>query len=438
MTDAAANADAFIDDASRHRRTSVLGTSQLFTSVGVASGLAVGGLLAENITGRTSLSGLPTTAMVLGAAVLAVPLARLAARSGRRIALVSGLLIATAGAATIIGAAAQASFPVLLLGALLVGGGTAVGLQSRYAATDDVEPRHRGRSLSIVVWASTVGAVLGPNLIDFGATIAGRLGIPDLAGPWVLTVAALLVAVAILGLGLRASGPLGEARVPASIRVTLAAVVSRRDGLIGLVALGTGHAVMVGIMAMSAVHLHSYGSSFTFIGLVISIHVAGMYALSPVFGMATDRWGAMRVIALGTTLLAVGALATMMAGFADERLAHAAAQQWITGGLLVIGLGWSACMIAGSTLLSAGAHLGDARVSNTDVQGTSDLIMGLAGATAGGGSGVVLALVGYSGLSIVGIGLLIPLAILLVATGATTTSPQPRRLRVPDARRQRD
>jgi len=406
----------FIDGEARRRRTAVLGSSQLFTSVGVAAGLAVGGLLAESITGRTSLSGLPTTAMVLGAAVLAVPLARLAARAGRRIALTIGLLIATTGAATIIVAAALSSFAVLLVGALLVGGGTAVGLQARYAATDSVEPHHRGRNLSIVVWASTAGAVLGPNLIEVGATVAARLGLPDLAGPWVLTVVALLVAVVILRIGLRGKGPIGEPRVPASIRVTLAAVVSRREGLIGLVALATGHAVMVGIMAMSAVHLHGHGSSLTFIGLVISIHVAGMYAMSPVFGLATDRWGAPRVISLGAGLLAVGALATMMAGFADDRMAHGVAQQWTTWGLLVIGLGWSACIIAGSTLLSAGAHLGDARVSNTDVQGTSDLVMGLAGATAGAGSGLVLALVGYSGLSIVGICLLIPLGYLLVVS----------------------
>jgi hypothetical protein len=106
----------------------------------------------------------------------------------------------------------------------------------------------------------------------------------------------------------------------------------------------------------------------------------------------------------------------MMAGFADDRMAHGVAQQWTTWGLLVIGLGWSACIIAGSTLLSAGAHLGDARVSNTDVQGTSDLVMGLAGATAGAGSGLVLAMVGYSGLSIVGICLLIPLGYLLVVS----------------------
>ncbi|WP_430868118.1 MFS transporter [Demequina aurantiaca] len=416
MTDSTPAVPVFIGGEARRRRTAVLGSSQLFTSVGVAAGLAVGGLLAEDITGRTSLSGLPTTAMVLGAAVLAVPLARLAARAGRRVALTTGLLIAATGSGTIIVAAAYSSFAVLLLGALLVGGGTAVGLQARYAATDSVEPHHRGRNLSIVVWASTAGAVLGPNLIEFGATVADRLGLPDLAGPWVLTVAALLAAVAILRLGLRGRGPIGAPRVPASIRVTLAAVVSRREGLIGLVALATGHAVMVGIMAMSAVHLHGHGSSLTFIGLVISIHVAGMYAMSPVFGWATDRWGATRVISLGAALLAVGALATMMAGFADDRMAHSAAQQWITWGLLVIGLGWSACIIAGSTLLSAGAHLGDARVSNTDVQGTSDLLMGLAGATAGAGSGLVLALVGYAGLSIVGICLLIPLGYLLIVS----------------------
>ncbi|WP_061963133.1 MFS transporter [Demequina aurantiaca] len=414
MTEVGDSPESHTDDHARRRRTSVLGTSQLFTSVGVASGLAVGSLLAEDITGRTSLSGLPTTAMVLGAAILAVPLARFASRSGRRNALITGLLIAALGSATIILAAAQNLFPLLLLGALLVGGGTATGLQARYAATDNVPTRHRGRSLSIVVWASTAGAVLGPNLIDLGATVAHALTIPDLAGPWVLTVAALLVSVVILGIGLRGSGPVGGNRQPASIRITLAAVVSRRDGLIGLVSLGTGHAVMVGIMAMSAVHLHGHGSSFTFIGLVISIHVAGMYAFSPLFGAAVDRWGAIRVIVLGVALLCVGALATMMAGFADGRMDHGAAQQWITGGLLVIGLGWSACMIAGSTLLSTGAHEADERVSNTDVQGTSDLIMGLAGATAGAGSGAVLAWVGYSGLSLVGIGLLVPLLILLM------------------------
>lgn len=423
MTAPGAAADGVIDDAARQRRTSVLGSSQLFTSVGVASGVAVGGLLAQEITGRTAVSGLPTTAMVLGAALLAVPLARLAERLGRRTALITGLLIAAAGAGAIIFAAAHSYFPVLLLGALLAGGGSAVGLQARYAATDNVSTHHRGRSLSIVVWASTLGAVLGPNLIEVGASVAGKLNLPDLAGPWVLTVAALLVAVVILAVGLRSTRPVGKARVPASIRITLAAVVSRREGLIGLVALATGHAVMVGIMAMSAVHLRGHGSSFIFIGLVISIHVAGMYALSPVFGAATDKWGARRVIVLGVTLLAGGAVATMIAGFADNRMDHGTAQHWITWGLLAVGLGWSACMIAGSTLLSSGAHDGDARVSNIDVQGTSDLVMGLAGATAGAASGAVLAAIGYSGLSIAGICLLVPLAVLLFFSRSPSVPP---------------
>ena len=404
-------------------RVAVLASAQLIAGVGVSSAIAVGGLLAEEISGTASFSGLPQTANVLGAAVMAVPLARLAGRAGRRTALASGFALAAAGAAVALLAAAVASLPLLILGCLLLGAGMAAGLQARFAATDGVSDRRRGMVLSIVVWASSLGAIVGPNLIDPGTRVGEALGIIPLGGSWVFALAALLVAAAIIVLLLRGVRP-ASAPPRRRIRVTLQSLLAHPDGRLGLVAMASGHAVMVGVMAMSSVHLHGHGSTLTFIGIVISAHVAGMYMLAPLFGWLTDRWGARAVVGLGASVLLAGCAGTATSGLMDQgHGSHRAAEVWATVGLVLIGFGWSAVTVAAATLIAVLSHHGDA--APTDIQGVADLTMGLAGASAGALSGVALAQVGYTGLSVAGALLLVPLVWALIRrpTGAAVTSP---------------
>lgn len=398
-----------LEDVQR-RAVRVLVASQVLGGVGVASGIAVGGLLAEQVSGSTSLSGLAVTAGVLGAALLALPLARAAERSGRRTALAAGYVIGLAGAVLAVVAAVVGSFALLLVGALLFGGGTASGLQARFAATDAASPTTRGRALSVVVWATTVGAVAGPNLSGVGGDLGRAVGIPSLSGPYLFSMVAFAAAAAVTLSLLRPDplhaarrvdpAPVGTVRPP--LRDIVRAVAAVPAARLGLVAVASAHAVMVGVMVMTPVHLGHHGASLQVVGLVISVHVAGMYAASPLWGWLADRAGRVPALLLGIGVL-VGALALgATASDGDHALVG------VSLGLL--GLGWSGCLVAGSTLLSESVPAG----IRTATQGLSDLTMGLAAALAGAAAGPVLAAAGYSTLTLVSGVLLVPVLLLVL------------------------
>lgn len=402
----------------------MLSTAQLLSGVGSGASLSVGSLLAVQLSGSNAWAGSVTTTMTLGAAAAALPLAGLAGRHGRRAALVTGLLAAMAGALLVIVSTVTGAFPVLLLAAALLGLGTAANLQARFAAVDLAEPEHRGRSLAVVVWAVTIGAVAGPNLIRPGALVGEALGLPALAGPFVFSTAGLALAALLLLIGLRpdplllagrlrsdpkppagsapAKGTTGHRRRH-GLRHGLRAIrTSPRAGL-ALLAVIAAHGCMAAVMSMTPLHLqlltegpladmpagHAHAAStdvLVLIGFTISLHIAGMYALSPVMGWLTDKAGRLPVILLGHGLILVSVL---VAGFGQAEPAL------VTIGLVLLGLGWSAATIAGSTLLAESVGADD-RVL---VQGVSDTMMGGAGAVGAGFSGLVMSGVGYAGLN---------------------------------------
>ncbi|TAL13592.1 MAG: MFS transporter, partial [Frankiales bacterium] len=238
-----------------------------------------------------------------------------------------------------------------------------------------------------------------------------RVGLPELAGPYLFSVVAFALAASLVLLRLRpdpleltAVPPTEDAVVPGGVRVSLAAVVTAPRALLGLVAVCVAHAVMVGVMVMTPVHLVDHGATLRVVGLVISAHVIGMYAASPVFGWLSDRAGRTPTIALGVVLLA-GSLA--VAGTSQSSHDRAGL------GLMLLGLGWSACLVAGSTMVSESVP-DDVR---TSVQGVADLLMGLSGAAAGALAGVALGLVGYGGLNAAAALLLTPVVLLALAAG---------------------
>ncbi len=284
----------------------MLVVSNVLGGVAVASGFAVAGLLAENISGSTSMAGLVATSTTLGAAILAVPLARLARSRGRRISLTTGYLIATAGALLSIVAAQIDSLLLLLLAGCLFGSGSAANLQSRYAATDAADPEYVARSLSVVVWATTIGVVVGPNLTGVGGSLGTSVGLLALAGPYLFSVVAFALALATVWFGLRR---LQQVTVRTKVErqplaTTFRQVMAIPHARLGLLAIATAHAVMVGVMSMTSVHLRHHGASLTIVGFVISGHVAGMYALSPVMGWLADRLGRIPTIGIGLAILA--------------------------------------------------------------------------------------------------------------------------------------
>ncbi|BBE21790.1 MFS transporter [Arthrobacter sp. MN05-02] len=388
----------------------VLVVAQVLGGVGAGATLSLGALLAAETSGSSAWSGMAATMATLGAAAAAVPLATLAQRRGRRVSLSTGAVVAGAGALLAITAASLSLFPLLLVALVLLGSGSATGLQARFAATDLATDATRGRSLAVVVWSTTIGAVLGPNLFEPGEAVAGVLGIPPLSGGFVFSAAAQAAAAAVYSLGLRPDPLLTALRRQAADRPTGSAPPERRRGLAVLarnpaaryavVSIAVSHAAMVSLMSMTPVHLHDHGAGLTVVGLTISLHVAGMYALSPVFGWIADRAGHTRGILCGQLLL-LAALMTAWQGSGSEA--------WVTASLVLLGLGWSACVVSASALLAGAVDV----TERAPVQGSSDLVMNLAGALGGALAGPALVLLGYAGL---GLAAAVPVVVVLAWT----------------------
>ncbi len=393
----------------------ILITGQVMAGLGMGATLSMGAILASRLSGSEAWSGMAATMSTLGAALAAVPLARLAGRSGRRISLFTGALLAASGAIVTIVSTMVAFFPLLLLGLALIGVGTAVNLQSRFAATDIANDRTRARDLSLVVWATTVGAVSGPNLITPGEALGSFLGLPELAGPFVFTLAAQTLAAVVYFVGLRPD-PLLLARELArdpngagakSLGPSVDNVVVARTAIISI---ALSHATMVAVMAMTPVHLVHHGASLAIVGFTISLHIAGMYALAPVFGILSDRIGRIPTILVGQVILLASLLFT---GFGSEN------ELAVVIGLVLLGLGWSAATVAGSTLLSESTII-EKRAAR---QGVSDLVMSGSGAAGGALAGVVLAFLGYSGLSFVALALVASVVARITLTRAKASTP---------------
>ncbi|QZY30419.1 MFS transporter [Nocardioides coralli] len=376
-----------------HRRTlATLVTSQAVGAVGITIGVATASLLARDVSGSESQAGLAQTAQVLGAAVAAYALARGMARRGRRVGLATGLLVGAAGAALCVVAGVVGSMPLLLLGALMLGSTSAANAAARYAATDLAPASGRARALSLVVWATTLGAVVGPNLAGPAGALAARLGIPELTGPFALAAVGMALSALVLLVLLRPD-PLLLARelsgsggvVPEGTSGGRALAALRADPVLAaaVVGLASAHAVMISVMIMTPLHMEHGGAELRVIGFVISGHVLGMFAFAPVMGWLTDRWGRSAVILLGAGLQLSSLL---LAGASPE------GSSWqITVGLFLLGLGWSAATVAGSAVVADRAPLS----ARTDVQGVADMTMWLVAAGGGALSGVIVGGFGY-------------------------------------------
>lgn len=370
----------------QRRTLVVLSLAQALGGLSNGVALGVGSLLVEQVTGRAELAGLAATLLTLGGAALAVPLARLAQRRGRRIALTTGTLLALVGAVLLAVGGALTSPWIVLPGFFVLGGAMAVNLQSRFAATDLSTPRHRGRDLSLVVWMTTIGVVIGPNLIGPGDALGLALGLPHLVGAYVISAVAMAITAAVLWLLLRPD-PLLESRVglPAQTERPRLLLRAHPRALAAVIAVAAAHSTMVGVMALTPVYLDRAGQHLGVIGFTMSAHTAGMYALSPVFGWLTDRVGARATVLTGAgiLLLAIAANLALPAGLAPI-------------GLALLGLGWSAATVAGSTLVAAAVE----PPLRPALQGRSDLVMGLCAAAAGAAAGPILGVVGYAGLNL--------------------------------------
>ncbi len=404
-----ADTGSTLDLARIQRRTvAVLASGQVLGGLAFGATVSLGAVLAADISGDDALSGLAAAAVTLGTALIAIPLAALARGRGRRLALTAGMLIALVGVGLVVFAVGLGSFVLLLLGFGLIGGGQAANLQSRFAAADLATDRSRGRDLSIVVWATTIGAVLGPNLTGPGEVIGQAIGMPPLTGPYVFTIVAQLLGVALYLFALRPDPLLlAQREVARATEHHEATSIAKPDRPLvaryAIFAIAAAHGTMVAVMAMTPVHLLHHGATLSIIGLTISLHIAGMFALAPVFGILADRIGRLRTILVGQAILALSLLTASFG--ADSTVA-------VTVGLVLLGLGWSASTVAGSTLLTEASS----EQLRTRRQGLSDFTMSIVGAVGAILAGVVLGWIGYDGLALV-VGVLVVAVVALAPWG---------------------
>ncbi|MER6971256.1 MFS transporter [Nocardioides sp. NPDC000445] len=370
--------------------------TQAVGAMGITIGIATASLLARDLSGSESMAGLSQTTQVLGAAVAAYVLGRVMDVRGRRFGLVAGYLLGAAGGLLAVLAGVVGSMTLLLVGAVLLGATTAANNGARYAATDLAPARSRARALSVVVWATTFGAVIGPNLTGVAEVFSDSVGIPALTGPFAIGSMGMLAAALVVGVFLRPDpllvaregAPVTEKAKGTSWRRAIAVVRERPALAAAVVGQAAAHATMVAVMVMTPLHMEHGGAGLEIIGLVISGHVLGMFAFAPVAGWLADRVGRADVMALGGGVLLVS---LVLCAAAPE-----GSSARIFVGLFLLGLGWSLATIAAATSVADHTPL----EVRADVQGTADLIMGVAAAAAGAVSGVVVDLAGYPALAL--------------------------------------
>lgn len=409
---AAAQVDAADLPRLQRRTSAVLMASQILGGLGVPISIALAPVLATEISGTEALSGFASTAAVIGTALVSLPLAALMTARGRRPGLVVAYAIGTIGAALVVLAASVRNFPLLMLGMAAFGAASSANLQARFAAADLAAPDRRARAISLVVWSSTLGAVLGPNLSAPASDSFAGTSIPQTAGPFVWAGAVFVLTGTLIAVFLRPdplltaralAGPGEQSRQARSLRAGMAAVKASPRARLALLTVAVSHTAMVSIMVMTPMDLTHHGADLRLVGLVISGHIAGMFAFSPVMGWLADRLGRLSVIGLAAGLLCIAAL---LAGTADGSHAQSAA------GLFLLGLGWSAGMVSGSALLTDSVP----QAARAAVQGLSDLTMNTAAGVGGAAAGLVMSQAGYGWLNAIGAALLLPMAALALFT----------------------
>lgn len=392
----------------QRRTLTVVVISQVLGGAGLAAGITVGALIAAEMLGSDGLAGVPAALFTLGSALAAFLVGRYTQSRGRRLGLGLGFAAGGVGAVGVIFAAVLGSVPLLFVALFVYGAGTATNLQARYAGTDLARPDRRARAVSVAMVSTTLGAVAGPNLVEPLGSLAEAIGIPRLAGPFMLAAVAYLAAGIALLVMLRpdpfllakslAAEAAARAAAPHDVQAPKAVARVGVGAFVGAIVMVLTQISMVVIMTMTPVHMRAHDHELGAVGLVIGLHIGAMYLPSPLTGLLVDRFGRTPMaIAAGVTLLAAGLVGAAAPGDSLGLLIIA---------LILLGVGWNFGLIAGTALVV------DATVpeNRPKVQGTIDVFIALGGAAGGALSGVLMAATSYVWLSIWG-GLL---ALLLV------------------------
>lgn len=389
----------------RRRLLGTLFATSGINRTGYLLAVTVASLAAQDMLGSALWAGLPAAVGVIGSALATTPMSAFMARRGRRPGMVIGQSIAVVGSLVAAAAVHLGTFPVLVVGFFLFGVGISSDRLARYAAADVVPGERRGSAIALVVWAGTVGSVVGPSLLEPAQRFGTNLGVSGLAGPYLIAAAAFVVSAALIALLLRPD-PLEFAEeeqiAEGSPVMPVIALLRIPKVLFAVVALVIGQVVMVLIMSMTPIHIRNAGQSLGVVGLVISAHTLGMFALSPITGWLADRFGRLKVVLAGEGLLLIASLLASLASGSDEGLLLAA--------LFLLGLGWNLGFVAGSALVVEDV----APEVRLRAQGVADAFVWMSGAAATLASGFLLSAGGYAVLALVGAALSIIPPVVLV------------------------
>lgn len=379
--------------------------------------VTVSSLIAEQVTGSTSLSGFPNTMGTIGTAAGAAILSALSFRIGRRPAYAIGFAIAAVGASLVALSVVFDGLLLLLVAMAVLGFGRSVAQLSRFAAGDLREPDRRASAISFIVWAATIGAVMGPMLIGPTSDIARDAGLDPLMGPVILGAVGFAIASTLIATALRPEpltltiAPKGEHPGEASPIGEILALPTVRLAIIALV---TSQLVMVLVMTMTPLHIRANDGSLGTIGIVMMAHTIGMFAIAPITGRLVDRYGPRRLISVGVVVLIVAALVAASASTADTPR--------LVVGLFLLGIGWNFGFVAGSTELQIGLPIAD----RLKIQGTADAIAWTSGGFGAAISGIIVANSSYSVLGVIGAAFALATLIFLIRTRSSSSPAQSR------------
>lgn len=383
-----------------YRRTLwIVVLSQIFGGAGLAAGVTVGALLAQDMLGTDRFAGLPVALFTLGSAAAALMIGRVSQRFSRRTGLASGFLAGGMGAIGVVLAALSTNVWLLFAALLIYGAGTAANLQARYAGTDLASAKQRGTAISIALVSTTFGAFAGPNLVGVMGRFAESIGIPALAGPFILAAIAYLLAGIVLLIFLRPDPLLVSLAIQEHQQVhqeskadmePVDSAINKKGVYLGATVMVLTQLIMFAIMTMTPIHMGHHGHDLGAVGLVISIHIAAMYLPSIVTGILVDK--------LGRVVMATAAGVTFMAAGVVAALAPADSLAVLIVALALLGLGWNFGLISGTTLIVDSTHPS----TRAKTQGTVDVLVALAGAAGGGFSGMVMAQSSYAVMSLGG------------------------------------
>jgi MFS family permease len=385
-------------------------------STGHIAAVTVATIVARDLAGSAAWSGAPGATVVLGAALGSTLLSRLMVTRGRAPGLTLGYLIGVSGAVVATIAVIGRSLPLLLLGTALIGFGNSSNQLSRYVAADLFPVARRASAIGLVVWGATFGAVLGPNLIGWAGGIGEGIGLPPLAGAYLLPVV-FVGAAALLSFAFLRPDPYvladrsePEVSTAEAKNIPLERILRRPHVPAAIVALVAGQFVMVLIMTMTPLHMTDHGHDLAAVGLVISGHTFGMFALSPLSGRLTDRFGSWPVVATGLTVTGLSAVLSAMAPPEGGPILFV--------GLFLLGYGWNLGFVAGSALLTHGLSLAE----RTRLQGVTDALIWSSAGAASLGSGLVMAVAGFTTLGLLGAAVVVfPIWLTIARRRALTT-----------------